>query len=236
MNISVVVPVKNEVDNIKFLLEDFEACGLQGEIIFIEGGSIDGTWGELLRQKEQSNLRIICLQQTNGRKGEGVWMGVRKASGEVILVLDCDRTIDTFDAVRVAAIAAERSCICIADRLSLGSRSAMPLANRLYNHFMSLLFGFIFEQRCIDLFAGCKAFPADRKIALEKHRYYFSIRDEWSDLEMLSASALLGISIVNYPVKYSKRKYGSSKIMKITDGGNLFMFFIECAVAKRFHG
>lgn len=234
MNVSVVIPVKDESENISRLLADLEEWFSGAEVIFVDGSSTRSVRKlSTVCETQSGSLNAKVIKQSKGRKGAAVWQGIKLTTGDCILVLDGDRTISASDAYAVASVAATTNGLCVADRLSNLSFRTMPLRNYLYNKLMSVFFTIIFRRRCKDLFAGCKAFPAKYKMQFLDLRFALSTRDEWSDLQMLSAAAMLGIPIISYPVTYRNREYGFSKISRLKDGLNLIIFLVSAISWRR---
>lgn len=232
MKTSIIVPVKDEQDNIEPLIQDLIGVFDDFEIIFIDGQSTDQTRNNIkMCKRRYSPIAISLVLQEEGRKGQAVWIGTSAAKGDVILIYDGDLTISGSDAGHLAKAALRSDSLCIADRLAQ-KKMVMPWPNYLFNVAMSWLFWIVFGTRCNDLFAGCKAFPASHKNSLYKYRNHFSTRDEWSDLQMLSAAVLLRINIVSIPVNYCDRLTGVSKILRIRDGFNLLMFLLEAFLSR----
>ena len=91
--VSVVVPVRNEENNIGPLIEEIDtALGKQWsyEIIYVNDGSSDKTGERLLeRMKARSNLRQIRHEKSAGQSA-AVRTGVRAARGGIVVTLDGD--------------------------------------------------------------------------------------------------------------------------------------------------
>ncbi len=92
-SVSIVVPVRNEADNIAPLVEEITAA-LDGrwayEIIYVNDGSTDAT-GERLAQimKQRGNLRQLRHAKSGGQSA-AVRSGVRAARGAIVATLDGD--------------------------------------------------------------------------------------------------------------------------------------------------
>lgn len=80
--ISVIVPVYNEKKTIGRLLEDLEKIKERCEIIFVDGGSTDGTPEEI-----SSDFRLLY-----SKKGRAAQMnlGAKESSGDILFFLHCD--------------------------------------------------------------------------------------------------------------------------------------------------
>ncbi len=79
MNLSVVIPVYNEVENIGELLKRVQATKLANEIIVVDDGSKDGTRDALRNLDGQENVRVI-LHERNQGKGAAVVTGLESRS------------------------------------------------------------------------------------------------------------------------------------------------------------
>lgn len=101
MDISVVVPIFNEVENLVPLIEEIEAAldptGKSYEIIAVDDGSDDGS-PELLRKLagEHPRLRGVFFRKNSGQAA-AFDAGFRNASGAVVVTMDADLQNDPKD-------------------------------------------------------------------------------------------------------------------------------------------
>jgi dolichol-phosphate mannosyltransferase len=91
--VSIVVPVRNEADNIAPLIEEITAA-LDGrwayEIIYVNDGSTDATAERLAAaMKQRTNLRQLRHATSTGQSA-AVRSGVRRARGTIVATLDGD--------------------------------------------------------------------------------------------------------------------------------------------------
>jgi glycosyltransferase involved in cell wall biosynthesis len=91
--VSIVVPVRNEADNIAPLIAEI-ASALDGrwayEIIYVNDGSTDATAERLAAARaERANLREIRHARSGGQSA-AVRSGVRAARGAIVATLDGD--------------------------------------------------------------------------------------------------------------------------------------------------
>ncbi len=95
--ISVVIPVVNEEGNVGILHQEivdvFKNNNLNGEIIFVDDGSFDGTVREL---KEKSPVKIIIFRKNFGQTA-AMDAGIKAATGEIIITMDGDGQNDPAD-------------------------------------------------------------------------------------------------------------------------------------------
>lgn len=94
MQLSIVIPLLNEEESLKelhhWLSETLKANGLSYEVIFVDDGSTDGSWGviEGLSQK-RDNIRAIRFNKNYG-KSQALHAGFEAAEGDVVVTMDAD--------------------------------------------------------------------------------------------------------------------------------------------------
>ncbi len=100
MDISIVIPVRNEAGNIAPLVAEI-AAALNGiaayEIVYVDDGSIDSTAAEIRRlQAALPSLRLIRHARSYGQSA-AIRSGVKAANGSWIATLDGDGQNDPAD-------------------------------------------------------------------------------------------------------------------------------------------
>ncbi len=141
---SVVIPARNEAGNIENALKRMPRLGSHTEVVFVEGGSTDNTSDEIKRVAEAySNDWDIkyCIQPGKG-KGDAVRKGFDACSGDILMILDADLTVQPEDLVKFYnAIATEKG------EFINGSRLVYPMEKesmRTLNFFGNKTFSLIF--------------------------------------------------------------------------------------------
>lgn len=105
VELSVVIPVYNEAENIAPLLEELEGVlgrlGQASELIVIDDGSTDGTAAELESWKRRlPSLRVVTLARNFGQTA-ALSAGFDNARGRWVITLDGDRQNDPADIPRL---------------------------------------------------------------------------------------------------------------------------------------
>lgn len=122
--LSIVIPVKNEKDNIGPLLAELAALEKVvplGEVIYVDDGSNDGTLESLKSfQNQYSFLRVLRHDRTAGQSA-ALWTGVRAAAHEVIATLDGDGQNDPAD-IRLLYECYQNQQTGVAKRMVVGQR------------------------------------------------------------------------------------------------------------------
>lgn len=94
MQLSVVIPLLNEDESLKelyhWLSETLEANGLSYEVIFVDDGSTDDSWGVIATlSRKRDNVRAIRFNRNYG-KSQALHAGFDAAQGDVIITMDAD--------------------------------------------------------------------------------------------------------------------------------------------------
>lgn len=101
MQVSVIIPIYNEVDNVQPLYDElaavFDQAAEQVEMIFVDDGSRDGS-GQLLQQLAASDNRVVVIQfRRNFGQTAALQAGLEHASGDILVTLDGDLQNDPAD-------------------------------------------------------------------------------------------------------------------------------------------
>lgn len=94
MNISIVIPLLNEEESLQelhqWIVNVMTANNYSYEVIFIDDGSIDGSWNSIQQLAEQNpNIKGIRFLRNYG-KSQALHAGFAKAQGDVIITMDAD--------------------------------------------------------------------------------------------------------------------------------------------------
>jgi glycosyltransferase involved in cell wall biosynthesis len=101
LDLSVVVPVYNEVENVdqlcKTLHEAVSTIGKSYEILLVDDGSSDGTWEKLVAQSQQvPHLKLIRFRRNYGQTA-AMSAGFHQSGGEIVVTMDADLQNDPND-------------------------------------------------------------------------------------------------------------------------------------------
>ena len=95
MKLSVIIPAYNEAQTIGRILKrvlDINVGNLTKEIVVINDGSLDGTLMEIKNIKDK---RIVIYdKKTNEGKGAAIRDGIKRSSGDIVLIQDADLEYD----------------------------------------------------------------------------------------------------------------------------------------------
>ncbi len=221
-SVTVVIPCRNEKENIEQAILRLPEFGTSLEIIFVEGHSTDGTLDEVKRVAElygrQKNIRWV-VQDGKG-KGDAVRKGFAMASGDILMILDADLTVAPEDLPKFYdAMRWGKGDFINGSRLVYPmEREAMRFFNVLGNKFFSLMFTWLLGQRIKDTLCGTKVLFKSDYEQIVAQRSYFGDFDPFGDFDLLFGAAKLNLKIVELPVRYSARTYGETNIHRWRHG------------------
>lgn len=219
-SVSVVIPARNESGNIQAAVDRVPEMGSHTEIIFVEGNSTDNTWETIQRVAKNSARDIKILQQDGCGKGDAVRKGYSIASGDILMILDADLTVQPEDLPKFyKAIATGKGEFINGVRLVYPMENgAMRQLNTLGNHFFSNLFSWILESSIKDTLCGTKVMFREDWQHLAEGRKFFGDFDPFGDFDMLFGAYKLNLKIIDLPIRYRERKYGTTNISRFSHG------------------
>jgi SAM-dependent methyltransferase len=224
MKVSVIVPCRNESGSIADLVERIPEVGAGTEIVFVEGGSEDDTRDRIeaeIERRSDRNMRLVAQQGTG--KWNAVQEGFDASTGELLVILDGDMTVDPEELGRVyEAIASGHGEFVNGNRLVYGMEpGAMRFLNMVGNKFFAALLSRVLGQYVKDTLCGTKAILRPDWELIRRRRDELGAPDPYGDFELLLGSALLGLKITNLPVRYRARRYGDTNIQRFSGGAML---------------
>jgi hypothetical protein len=228
--LTICLTVKNEKPIIETLINKIPKIANKQEIIFIEGGSTDGTYEEIQRQIEKNNDKDIKLikQKTIGQK-EAIKTGFDNASHEVITLFEGDGTCDPNDLIYFYnSIANNKADYIQGTRLAypLDSKQ-MPLLNKMGNIFYAVWFTWILGQRVTDVLSGIKAIDKEIYKKIVDDWEYFGTDDPFGDFELLFIVTKNCFKISEIPINYYPRPFGETKTKIFFHGFKLLKIMIK---------
>ena len=228
--LTICLTVKNEKPIIETLINKIPKIANKQEIIFIEGGSTDGTYEEIQRQIEKNNDKDIKLikQKTIGQK-EAIKTGFDNASHEVITLFEGDGTCDPNDLIYFYnSIANNKADYIQGTRLAYPlDNKQMPLLNKMGNIFYAVWFTWILGQRVTDVLSGIKAIDKEIYKKIVDDWEYFGTDDPFGDFELLFIVTKNCFKISEIPINYYPRPFGETKTKIFFHGFKLLKIMIK---------
>lgn len=202
MDLSLVIPVINERENVSYLIpilkEVLNEIGITYEILIIDGGSADGT------VEAAKKLGAHVLFQKQPGYGEALKKGFCEAKGDYILTLDADLTHRP-NFIKKMWNYRNRAKLIIASRYVRGSVVYMPFFRKVLSKILNLFFSKGLSLPVKDISSGFRLYHADivKKLQLESKN--FEIQEE-----ILIKNYIQGFNIEEMPFTFYPRRGGSS--------------------------
>ncbi|WP_150909745.1 glycosyltransferase family 2 protein [Marinobacter halotolerans] len=214
MEVSIVIPAKNESASIKLLVEGLLALPNLKEIIVVDDGSSDGT-GDIA---ENLGARVIRHPYSKGN-GAAIKSGARAAAGDVILFMDGDGQHSPNDAFRLLQKVDQGFDMVVGARQA-GSQASVGrgIANKLYNRIASYMTGHKIE----DLTSGFRA------VRREKFLEFLYLLPNGFSYPTTSTMAFFraGYTVGYVPIDAAKR-VGKSHIKPVRDGARFLLIIFK---------
>jgi glycosyltransferase involved in cell wall biosynthesis len=211
--VSIVIPAFNERESIAEVVGILRAAAAWREIIVVDDGSTDRT-GETAAAAGATVLRHAY----NIGNGAAVKTGVRRATGEYILIVDADGQHPPEDALRLAARLGEYDMVIGARSIETQATHARRAGNGALNRLASYLTG----REIPDLTSG---FRGARTSGLRE--YLHLLPNGFSTPTTTTLAFLKGGYSVAFEPVHARQRSGESKIRLARDGAKFLMIIFK---------
>ena len=207
------MPAFNEAEAIGGLVRALRDGGAWHEIIVVDDGSADGT-GDRAREAGA----IVVRHPYNKGNGAAVKSGIRRATGEAILIVDGDGQHRPTDAARLVSRLDDYELVVGARSAATQATASRRLGNALLNRLATYLTG----REIPDLTSGFRA--ARRECLLE----FLHLLPNGFSTPTTTTLAFIkaGYSVVFEPIDAEQRA-GKSKIRLARDGAKFFLILLK---------
>ena len=212
MNLSVVIPVYNEVDNIVEILKRVQALKLANEIIVVDDGSTDGTRDVLKKLDGKKKVRVI-LHECNQGKGGAVMTGLRAAQGDLLLIQDADLEYDPRDYPELLKPIKEGMAdVVYGSRFLGGPRRVAMFWHMIANKMLTAMTNILYDTILTDMETGYKVFRRGVIDGMTIHAKRFDFEPEFT-AKVLKRH----YRIFEVPITFNPRDYSQGKNIKLRD-------------------
>ena len=201
--ISVVVPVHDEERSVALLFEELAAAldplERPWEVVFVDDGSADGTFGALTRlHAGHDEVRVVRLRRNFG-KAAALQAGFEEAQGDILVTIDGDLQDDPTEIPRLLAKLEEGFDLVSGWK----AKRRDPLSRRIPSRIFNRVTGRLSGLRLHDLNCGLKAYRVEvlrgLRIYGELHRF----------IPVLAHYR--GFRVAELPVNHRPREHGRSR-------------------------
>ena len=212
-DVSVVIPAYNEADAIAAVVAAIDTAGPWREIIVVDDGSRD----ETSCRAKASGAEVVRHPYNKGN-GAAVKSGIRRASGDYVLILDGDGQHQAGDARRLVERLGEYDLVIGARRGATQATLVRRAGNGALNRFASYLTG----RDIPDLTSGFRA--ARRECLLE---FLHLLPNGFSTPTTTTLAFIKAGYNVAFEPTDARQRVGLSKIKLARDGAKFLMIILK---------
>ncbi|MHB8509663.1 MAG: glycosyltransferase family 2 protein [Candidatus Dormibacteria bacterium] len=212
MKLSVLMPAFNEARTLEQVVAAVRATPFEKEIILVDDGSSDGT-AEIIRKLGAEPDVTALFHERNRGKGAAVRTALAAATGEVVLIQDCDLEYDPRDyGILLEPIINGDSDVVYGSR-QFGSHTAFSFWFVMGNKLVTLATNILFNCYISDMETGYKVMRVEAARRLHLRARGFELEPE-----ITGGLLRLGYSIYEVPISYRARSRAEGKKLTWQDG------------------
>ena len=205
IEVSVVIPAKDEEESIpelcQWIARVMQSHGISYEIIFVDDGSTDGTWGKIAGINED-NPRIKGIRfNRNFGKSAALQTGFKAASGKVVITMDADLQDSPDEIPELYRMISKEGYHLVS---GWKKKRHDPISKTIPSRFFNMITRMLSGIKLHDFNCGLKAYQSVvvKNIAVygEMHRY-IPVIAKWAGFSRITEKV----------VEHRERKYGYTK-------------------------
>jgi len=212
MDISIVIPVHNEVEALpelyRQLRDTLDRLANSTEICFTDDGSRDGS-GAVLDELAHSDARVQVLHlRRNYGQTAAIMAGFQHCTGNVIIPMDADGQNDPADIPRLLDKLSEGFDVVSGWRIDRDDRFSRRLPSAVANWLISSVLGVPLHDYGCTLKAYRREVIEDVRLYGEMHRF-IPIYAAWEGARVTE------LPVTHHPRLHGKSKYGLGRISRV---------------------
>lgn len=213
-NLSLVVPVYNEEENLRSLLDAIHGAldplPRTWEVVFVDDGSVDASLRVLteLAERDSEHVRVVSFRRNFGQTA-AIVAGLDYAQGEVIVLLDADMQNDPADIpMMLSKLDEGYDLVSGWRRMRKDSYLTRTLPSNLANWLISRVTRVPLHDY------GC-TLKAYRRDVLEGFRLYGEMHRFIPVFANWVGARITEVQVGHHPRKFGKTKYGLERTIKV---------------------
>ncbi|MEW6285917.1 MAG: glycosyltransferase family 2 protein [Chloroflexota bacterium] len=212
MNLSVIIPVYNEVNNIEEIVKRVQATKRASEIIIVDDGSQDGT-REILKKLDGKRKVRVILHEKNQGKGAAVVTGMKAARGDVLLIQDADLEYNPRDyPVLLQPIEEGLADVVYGSRFLGAPHRVAMFWHQVANQLLTFMTNVLYDSILTDMETGYKVFRREVVEGMNIRSKRFNFEPEFT-AKILKRK----YRIFEVPISFNPRDYSEGKKIKLKD-------------------
>lgn len=223
--LSIVIPVYNEKDTLKTILEKVEGVDLgsiEKEIILVDDASKDGTTDILKELQNQKPYLNVIFKSQNSGKGSSLKQGFSLSTGDYVIVQDADLEYEPEEYKKLIKIVDEDTADVVYGSRFSGNYEDMTNLHYFGNKILTLTTNIFFGVMLTDMETCYKLIPGEfaRKVDIKSNRFNF-------EPEITAKILKSNMRIKEVPISYKGRSHSEGKKITWRDGMSALMTLIR---------
>lgn len=225
--LSIIIPVYNEQQTIGEVLDKVRKVkidAIEKEIIVVDDSSTDGSREEILKaQKIAPSTTKVHLSFINLGKGASIRVGLKYATGDIVIIQDADLELDPSEYVKIITlIVSGKADVVYGSRFLMKNRN-IPMRTRLANYFLTLMTNILYGTNLTDMETAYKAFRKEVLKDIRLRALEFEIEPE-----ITARIVQKGYEIHEVPISYRPRTKDEGKKMNYIMGIDAVYTLLRC--------
>ena len=215
MQLSVVIPVYNEVSTIEELVHRVQGIPIDKQIVLVDDASADGTWDKLAALEADDSV-VFLRHERNRGKGAALRTGFAAATGDIVLVQDADLEYDPREYPRLIQPILDGKADVVYGSRFVGGESHRVLSfwHSVGNRALTMLSNICSNLNLTDMETCYKVFRREILQGLEIEENRFGFEPEIT----AKVSKIRNIRIYEVGISYDGRTYHEGKKISWRDG------------------
>ncbi len=231
--LSVIVPVFNEAPTVILTLAKLIKVEVVSQIVIVDDGSTDHSpkmiehflKNQVPLVQRTTTLQVTYLRKKNGGKGSAIRAGLKKVTGNYVLIQDADCEYDPADISELVAPVLNKRVQVVFGSRFLGPHLNLLYWHRLANSLLNFLVNILYNTTLSDMETCYKLLPTKllRKIHLLSNGFEI-------EPEITCKILRQGIRIYEVPISYVGRDFSEGKKIGWWDGVHAFWTILRLRV------
>ncbi len=221
MLISIVMPVFNEINTIKEIINKVMAVNLAKELIIVDDKSSDGT-REFLESIDNKQIKVIYHDRNLG-KGAAIRTGLQKINGDITVIQDADLEYDPAEYPHLIELIFKGKADVVYGSRFLFRTRIFYFHHLLGNKLINLVANILYNSTFTDLETCYKAFRTEivKDLKLKSNSFGF-------EAEVTAKIMKKKLRVYEVPITYYGRTYAEGKKITWRDGIIALYWLLRC--------
>lgn len=213
MKLTVILPMFNEIQTVREIINRVKATGLVDEVLCVDDGSSDGTRDVLHELEAKGEIRTIFHEKNQG-KGAAVRTGIQNATGDIIIIQDADLEYDPRDyPTLIKPIEDGVADVVYGSRFLNNTERPLLFLSLVANKFLTFFTNLLYNNVLSDMETGYKVFKREMVKDIPLHSRRFDFEPEFTAKILKRHYRLMEV-----PITFNPRDYSQGKKIHAKDG------------------